>query len=196
VALAAHREAFYVALQQHYNAIDDKKVKIKSRAEYEELISFLKSPGCKDKNTRKTKNHLLCQAALHCHEGNAIGQRDYLVSKSELDKAQDAFSDVDALKVRQMAATVFDIIREHHLLKDHFGKRITWESVKECYSNISHDICGLYCALCQCTVNQCSVVRRASSPFYQRLLMIGVKWTSSTCNLTCVMGSIGSCIIT
>jgi hypothetical protein len=89
-------------------------------------------------------------------KGNAIGQRDYLVSKSELDKARDTFSDVDTFKVRQMATTddLFEIIREHHLLKDHLGKRISWESVKECYSNISRDVCGLYCTLCQCTVNQ------------------------------------------
>jgi hypothetical protein len=155
-ALNAHREAFYVALQQHFDAIDDKKIKIKSRAEYEELISFLKSPGCKDKNTRKTKNQYYAMRHYIVMKGNAIGQRDYLVSKIELDKARDAFGDVDALKVRRMAATddLFDIIREHHLLKDHSGKRITWESVKECYSNISRDVCGLYCALCQCTVNQ------------------------------------------
>jgi hypothetical protein len=61
------------------------------------------------------------------------------------------------MKIRRLATKddLFDIIREHYLMKSNAVKWITWLSVRECYSNISREVCGLYVALCQCKVNQC-----------------------------------------
>jgi hypothetical protein len=60
------------------------------------------------------------------------------------------------MKIKRLASKddLFDIIREHHLKVNHAAKKNTWISVRECYSNISRDVCGLYVALCHCKVNQ------------------------------------------
>jgi hypothetical protein len=54
-ALAAHREAFPRAFNEHYDKLHGSHVHIKTEHEYEQLVTFLKGPGPKDKNSKKTK---------------------------------------------------------------------------------------------------------------------------------------------
>jgi hypothetical protein len=51
-------------------------------------------------------------------------ERDYLIHKTVYLKAKDAFGDVDIMKIRQLATKddFFDIIWEHHLMKNYAAK--------------------------------------------------------------------------
>jgi hypothetical protein len=121
------------------------------------LFLFLKGLGPKDKNTKKTKPQYYAMENYDIMNGNATAsERDYLIHRSIYEKAKDSFGYVDIMKIRRLANKddLFDIIWEHHLHVNHAAKRITWLSVKESYSNISHEVCGIYVALCQCKVNQ------------------------------------------
>jgi hypothetical protein len=156
-ALAAHREAFSLALDEYYNKLDESHVHIKTKHEYEELVSFLKGPGPRDKNTKKTKRQYYAMENYVVMNGDAsTGERDYLISKTVYEKARDRFGCIDIMKIKRLATKddLFDIIREHHLKVNHAAKKNTWASVKDCYSNISRDVCGLFVSLCHCKVNQ------------------------------------------
>ncbi len=90
-------------------------------------------------------------------KGNSLtSDRDYLIHKSVYENAKDPFGDIDILKIKRLAARedVFEIIRSHHLMKQHAGARNTWLSVHQSYSNISREVCELYVRLCHCKVNQ------------------------------------------
>lgn len=156
-AVAAHREAFYQALDDHYKDVDTSHVYIRCKAEYDSLIAFLTGPGAKDKSVEKTKSQYYAMENYVVMKGNVIaGERDYLIQKSVYVNAKDAFGDVDIFKVKRLASKedVFDIIREHHLLTKHAAGRNTWISVKQSYSNISRDICEKFVKLCHCKLNQ------------------------------------------
>ncbi len=57
--LAAHHEAFYLALEQHYRYTDESHTYIRSIAEYDSLAVFLVGPGPKDKNLKRTKEQFV-----------------------------------------------------------------------------------------------------------------------------------------
>jgi hypothetical protein len=65
----AHREVFLHALEEHYDKLDSSHLQIKSRLEYEEIITVLKGPGPKDKRTqKKNKGTASCNGKLCCNE--------------------------------------------------------------------------------------------------------------------------------
>jgi hypothetical protein len=156
-SIVAHREAFYKALDDRDKDKDASHILIKSKSTYENIISFLTGPIPKDKNIKKSKSDYYAMSNFVVMKGNSItSERDYLIQKSVYENAKDPFGDVDILKIKRLAARedVFEIIRSHHLMKQHAGTRNTWESVRSSYSNISRDVCEMYVKLCHCKVNQ------------------------------------------
>jgi hypothetical protein len=86
-------KAFYDALEEHLQK-KQKQVNIKSMVEYDELINFLKGPGPKDKNIKKTKPEYYIIQNNVIMKGDAMsGQRDYLVSKNKL-KMKETFMEM------------------------------------------------------------------------------------------------------
>jgi hypothetical protein len=96
------------------------------------------------------KNYVVMQGSL------ISGERVYLIAEKSYDEAKDQHGDVDLLKLKRLAAKedFFQIIQSHHLMKHHAASRNTWNSIHECYSNISRDIFNKYVCLCSCRVNQ------------------------------------------
>jgi hypothetical protein len=98
------------------------------------------------------KNYVVMQGTL------IAGERAYLISKKVYNESKDQYGDVDLLKIKRLEQRriylIFDIFHSHHLLKHHAASRNTWNSICECYSNISRDIVNKYVSLCSCRVNQ------------------------------------------
>jgi len=78
------------------------------------------------------------------------------LTKKSYDEAKDQHGALYLLKLKRLAAKedLYEIIQSHHLLKHHAASRNTWNSIRECYSNISRDIINKYVSLCSCRVNQ------------------------------------------
>ncbi len=98
---AIHREAFSHALDEHYDKLHESHVHIKTKHEYEELVAFLKCPGPKDKNTKKTKRQYYAMENYVVMNGDVTtGERDYLISKTVYEKARDQFGCIDLMKIK------------------------------------------------------------------------------------------------
>jgi len=155
-AAAAHREAFHQAIDEYFSKLDYLHRLVKSRSDYAALITFLCGPA-KDKKVKKTKSEYYAMKNYVVMQGSLIsGERAYLIAKKSYDEVKDQHGDVDLLKLKRLAAKedLFEIIQSHHLLKHHAASRNTWNSICECYSNISRDIVNKYVSLCSCRVNQ------------------------------------------
>lgn len=155
-ALAAHREAFYREVDDYFSKFDSSHALVKSRSDYADLIMFLSGPA-KDKTVKKSKADYYAMKNYVVMQGRSItGERDYLISKKVYEDAKDPHGDVDILKIKRLAVKedLFEIIRSHHLLKQHAGMRNTWESIRRSYSNVSRDVVNKYVQLCTCRVNQ------------------------------------------
>ncbi len=101
--LAAHQEAFSRALDEHYNKLDESHIHIKTKDEYEELVTFLKGPGPKDKNTKKTKWQYYAMENYVVMNGDVTtGERDYLISKTAYEKARDQVGYIDLMKIKRL----------------------------------------------------------------------------------------------
>jgi hypothetical protein len=90
------------------------------------LVSFLKGPGPRDKNTKKTKWQYYAMENYIVMNGDvSTGERDYLISKTVYEKARDQFGCIDIMKIKRLASKddLFDIIREHHLKVNHAAKK-------------------------------------------------------------------------
>jgi hypothetical protein len=157
-AVAAHREAFNHAVDEYFSKLDDAHRLVKSKADYANLVTFLSGPA-KDKTIKKSKSEYYAMKNYVVMQGTLIaGERAYLISKKVYNESKDQYGDVDLLKIKRLEQRriylIFDIFHSHHLLKHHAASRNTWNSICECYSNISRDIVNKYVSLCSCRVNQ------------------------------------------
>lgn len=153
-AIAAHREAFYHEVEQLYSKYDTSHKIIKTREETDALIAFLSGPA-KDKTVKKQANEYYAIANYVVMRGASTNETDYLITKKVFNDAH-VDGNIDIMKIRRLAVwdDLFDIIRSHHLLRQHAAARNTWLSVKQSYSNISREVCEKFVKLCNCKVNQ------------------------------------------
>ena len=145
---------FYALLEEVLSKYDSSHQEIRSKAEYDEIVTYLNERSSRVNKKGKTQKH------YYQHNSYVVmqfaGAPDYLVTKKSYDEAKDEEGHVDLMKLKKVCPKedVFEVIRGHHLMRSHAGVRYTWESVKKYYSNISRDVVSKYVDLCTCKVNQ------------------------------------------
>ncbi len=142
-------------MEEILEKFDTSYQQIHSKEEYAEMAKYLsdlaEGVGLDKKNSNKDY-YIKGSCILLKSESSD----DFLVSKKVYNDATDLKGEVDMMKTMKFCPKedVISVIRSHHLMKGHAGARTTWESEKNCYSNVSLDLCTKFVELCSCIVNQ------------------------------------------
>ena len=109
---------------------------IKSKADYDSLTTFLSEPVKGKDMKRFQTDYYAMKNVVTMHA--SLGEKDYLSFLKVFQEAADEDGDVNIFKIIKLVVKedLHEIIRYHHLLRQHAGARNTSVSIEWCCLNI------------------------------------------------------------